>query len=134
PYEGGSPASIMMRHVYDPPPALRRANPTIPVAAERVLARAMAKAPADRFQTMDEFGQALSDLRDAAGAETMVWSALPGGAGTRRRGDAETRRRADAETRRRGDTGELGRPGAQARPRYDGRTVVMPPAGGRTAV
>jgi serine/threonine-protein kinase len=77
PYAGGTPAAIMMRHVYDPVPPLRQANPRQPHGAEWVVQKAMAKDPAERFQSMDEFAQALSDLREAAAAETLLWAARP---------------------------------------------------------
>jgi serine/threonine-protein kinase len=74
----------MVKHVYDPPPVLRDVKPSLPAAAERVVERAMAKVPDERFQSMDEFAQTLADLRDAAAAETMLFQAAatrgkPGG-------------------------------------------------------
>lgn len=93
PYEAATPPAIMVKHVYDPPPVLREANPALPAAAERVVTRAMAKNPAERYQTMDELAQALAELRDAAAAETMVWKApaafvAPANGHGRRRGAA----------------------------------------------
>ncbi|HEU5316566.1 MAG TPA: Stk1 family PASTA domain-containing Ser/Thr kinase [Chloroflexota bacterium] len=77
PYDGATPASIMMKHVYDPPPDAALGNPAVPAAAARVAQRAMAKAPADRFATMDALAVALADVRDAAIAETAAWSVAP---------------------------------------------------------
>ena len=77
PFEGSTPASIMMKHVYDPAPDASEANHSVPVAAARVAQRAMAKAPHDRFQTMDDLAQALLDVRDSAAAETAVWGSIP---------------------------------------------------------
>ena len=72
PFEGATPAAIMMKHVYDSPPDASESNPTVPIAAARVAQRAMAKEPADRFASMDAFAQALTGLRDAAIAETAA--------------------------------------------------------------
>jgi serine/threonine-protein kinase len=121
PYDGGSPASIMMRHVYDPPPSVRDVDPTLPLAAERLLSRALAKAPDDRFQTMDELAQALTELRGAAEAETMVWAALPGG---------PTRSRAAPKSSSTPRVTVPGPPAATRTPasRPNGRTSAMPPA------
>ena len=93
PFEGSTPASIMMKHVYDPAPDASEANHSVPVAAARVAQRAMAKAPQDRFQTMDDLAQALLDVRDSASAETAVWGSVP--ARSRRPGAAPP----DATTR-----------------------------------
>jgi serine/threonine-protein kinase len=84
PYDGATPPAIMVKHVYDPPPVLRDVKPSLPAAAERVVERAMAKVPDERFQSMDEFARTLADLRDAAAAETMLFQAAatrgkPGG-------------------------------------------------------
>jgi serine/threonine-protein kinase len=74
PFDGATPASIMMKHVYDAPPDASLSNASIPHAAARVAQRAMAKLPADRFPSMDALAQALADVRDAAIAETAAWA------------------------------------------------------------
>ena len=77
PYDGDTPAAIMMKHVYDPPPDPSEVNPVVPPAAARLVQRAMAKPVDDRFQSMDELAYALVEVRDAATAETALWRALP---------------------------------------------------------
>src|SRR5207302_7910187 len=47
------------QHVYTPPRPVREFNPYVSEALEQIVARAMAKAPADRFQSAEEMAQAL---------------------------------------------------------------------------
>jgi tRNA A-37 threonylcarbamoyl transferase component Bud32 len=62
PFEGDSPVAIATRHVYAAPPPLRSLRPDLPPAYETVTARAMAKDPANRYQTSAELAE---DLRRA---------------------------------------------------------------------
>ena len=63
PFTGATPRAIMARHALDPVPPLGTARPEIPVQLETVLHRALAKVPADRFATAEEFVQALEEAR-----------------------------------------------------------------------
>jgi serine/threonine protein kinase len=47
-FAGGSYAEVMVRHVKEPAPSLRRLNSSLPEALERVVLRALAKDPAAR--------------------------------------------------------------------------------------
>ncbi len=69
PFSGPSPQAVMARHSVDPVPRLRTLRPTIPEAVERALERALAKVPADRFATADQFATALA--RAGAAPATM---------------------------------------------------------------
>lgn len=60
PYPGSSAAQLIHAHVYAPVPAASHHNPTIPAAVDRVLARALAKNPADRFDTCGQFAAAVT--------------------------------------------------------------------------
>lgn len=64
PYSGSTPYAIAYQQLEAPLPSLRAANPRVPVAAERVLERALAKDPAQRYATGREFALAF----DAASA------------------------------------------------------------------
>jgi eukaryotic-like serine/threonine-protein kinase len=64
PFTGRTPTAILSRHAVDPVPRIRTIRPEIPEAVERALNRALAKVPADRFATADEFVAAL-EARDA---------------------------------------------------------------------
>jgi serine/threonine protein kinase len=61
PFAGGLPNEIMARQLDDVavPPSLRRPERDIPAALDRVVLRALAKLPTERFRDADEFAQAL---------------------------------------------------------------------------
>jgi TolB-like protein len=60
PFTGSTDQAILARHSVDPVPALRTVRSTVPLGVERAITRALAKAPADRFETASEFAQALA--------------------------------------------------------------------------
>lgn len=127
PYEAETPPAMMMKHVYDPVPRVRDVDPSILPAVDRVIARAMAKSPDDRFASMDEFAQALASLRDAASADTMVWGAIVGR--DQRSGAAPIPGQAPTRgSRTAAEAGPAG-PAAQALPAAHDRTqaLVTPP-------
>jgi serine/threonine protein kinase len=55
PYAGDSFVAVAMRHVHDPVPSVAEARVDVPLRLDAALQRAMAKDPADRFGSMDEF-------------------------------------------------------------------------------
>ncbi|MEV0772322.1 serine/threonine-protein kinase [Nocardia salmonicida] len=55
PYPANTPAVVMMGHLHEPPPRVTAVRPDLPPALDRVIARAMAKDPADRYNTCREF-------------------------------------------------------------------------------
>ncbi|QVI21881.1 serine/threonine protein kinase [Nocardia tengchongensis] len=59
PYPGTQPAVVMMGHLNEPQPRPTAVDPTLPAAVDDVIAIAMAKNPADRFDTCHEFTTAL---------------------------------------------------------------------------
>ncbi|MFF0559454.1 serine/threonine-protein kinase [Streptomyces sp. NPDC004266] len=63
PFEGNSALELGWVHQYDPPPALSQARPEIARAADAVMAKALAKAPEDRYSSCQEF---VAHLRTAA--------------------------------------------------------------------
>ncbi len=60
PFTGSSVQAVIARHMAEPVPRLRTVRVTVPERLERVITRALAKAPADRFATAEEFAGALS--------------------------------------------------------------------------
>jgi urea transport system substrate-binding protein len=64
-HETASVPRLMYLHCYGPVPDPRSANPAIPDGCFRIIARAMAKAPADRYQSAAEM---LADLQAASSA------------------------------------------------------------------
>jgi serine/threonine-protein kinase len=70
PFEGGSLASIAYKILEIDPKPPRSVNPSLSMALARVIERALAKAPQDRFQTGEEFARALRS-EDANDVEAM---------------------------------------------------------------
>jgi serine/threonine protein kinase/tetratricopeptide (TPR) repeat protein len=66
PYIGSTPQSVMTQQVIAPLPPLRARRPEVPESVERVLAKALAKEPADRFATAAEFTTALESADGGA--------------------------------------------------------------------
>ncbi|MGE0354382.1 MAG: serine/threonine-protein kinase [Gemmatimonadales bacterium] len=60
PFSGSSPLVLLARHSLDPVPSLRLIRGTIPPSIEGAIMRAMAKLPADRFASVQEFLQAIA--------------------------------------------------------------------------
>ncbi|WP_433525135.1 protein kinase domain-containing protein [Nocardia pseudovaccinii] len=58
PFQGANPMAVINGHLYGAIPSLRRYRPDVPPALDAVLARAMAKRPADRFGSCTEFAVA----------------------------------------------------------------------------
>ena len=54
-----NPNDTARAHLSEPPPAVTAARPDLPAALDPVLARAMAKAPADRYASCSEFADAV---------------------------------------------------------------------------
>ena len=60
PYNGPTAQAIQARKVIDTVPRIRTIRDTVPEGVEAAIRRALAKVPADRFSTADEFAGALS--------------------------------------------------------------------------
>jgi len=67
PFEGESMAQLMFKIASEPPTDITSINPKIPPGLVAFLDRAMAKNPDDRFQTGEEFAQALRAAMAGAG-------------------------------------------------------------------
>ena len=59
PFTGPTAQAVRARHAADPVPPLHTVRVTTPPAVEAAIERALAKVPADRFPTADEFAQAM---------------------------------------------------------------------------
>jgi serine/threonine protein kinase len=75
PFVGVSVGKIIMQHLQSPPPSVREFRADAPEALDRILARALVKDRAGRFQTAEDM---VSALRLVAAAETLE-RALPTG-------------------------------------------------------
>jgi eukaryotic-like serine/threonine-protein kinase len=60
PYTGPTAQAIMAKRFTDPVPSVRRIRPTVPAAVEQAIVKALAKVPADRFDSASGFAGALS--------------------------------------------------------------------------
>ena len=79
PFHREEAVAVMYAHASEPPPSLRSGRPDLPLAADRVLARALAKASGDRYASCCEFAGA---LREALGLPSYAQAGSEaGGAG-----------------------------------------------------
>src|SRR5262245_23688104 len=70
PYQGPTAMATLLKHRDAPIPSLTAARPEIPAELDAVFRRMMAKAPADRYQTMTEVVQALEAVETALREES----------------------------------------------------------------
>jgi eukaryotic-like serine/threonine-protein kinase len=68
PFTGESPTMIMVKHLQEPVPSVNDERPDIPASVGRVISRAMAKVPENRYQSVNEL---LEDLTIAAGMSVL---------------------------------------------------------------
>ena len=68
PFDAPTPMGLLLKHVSEPFPSARARNPQVPETVDRVIRRATAKEPAERFETVSEMNAALqaalAHLRD----------------------------------------------------------------------
>jgi hypothetical protein len=60
PFDANTPMTMLTKHAYEPPPSPRTINPDLPPVVEPVLLRALAKDPADRYQSATTMAEALA--------------------------------------------------------------------------
>ncbi len=78
PFTGSTAQSIRARHAVDPVPSLRSVRSTVSRGLEGVIRRALAKVPADRFASAEEFAAALKSGHAAERAGRRVRGPLVG--------------------------------------------------------
>ena len=59
PFQRDEPAALMYDHLFEPPPPVTSSRPGLPHSVDDVLARALAKAPDDRYASCGQFAEAL---------------------------------------------------------------------------
>ncbi|HEY6788999.1 MAG TPA: serine/threonine-protein kinase, partial [Trebonia sp.] len=59
PFRRDEPMAILLAHTADPPPSVVALRPDLPAAVDEVIARGLAKSPADRYGSCGEFAAAL---------------------------------------------------------------------------
>jgi eukaryotic-like serine/threonine-protein kinase len=75
PHSGSSAQAIIAKRLADPVLLASRLRKTIPPAVDQALQRVLAKAPADRFASADEFAQSLSDSASSTPASSRITAA-----------------------------------------------------------
>ncbi len=71
PFIAETPIATVFKHINAPLPWPRTINPDIPEDVEQIIVRAMEKNPDDRFQSVDEFLKALSNVDALADKEPI---------------------------------------------------------------
>ncbi len=61
PFDADTPLAVIFKHISDPLPLPRQLNPDLPEAVEQVILRALAKDPADRYQTAGAMWRGLTN-------------------------------------------------------------------------
>ncbi|HEX7998971.1 MAG TPA: protein kinase [Pyrinomonadaceae bacterium] len=64
PFTGESPTAVMMKHLQDAPPSVLEERKDLPASVGRVVARALAKRPEDRFQTVSDLSESLAEAAE----------------------------------------------------------------------
>ena len=59
PYDGDTPAKVMMMHILEPVPEINQVDPELPEGCNGIIQKSMAKDPGDRYQTAAEMSAAL---------------------------------------------------------------------------
>jgi beta-lactam-binding protein with PASTA domain/predicted Ser/Thr protein kinase len=86
PFEGDSAVAIALKHMQQPPPPMDREGLRIEPNLEAVVMGALAKEPAARWQSAEDFAAALEACRpyveaflagDAVGEDTAIFAAVP---------------------------------------------------------
>jgi eukaryotic-like serine/threonine-protein kinase len=60
PFEADTPMAVVLKHLYDPPPAPSQIRPELPKAVDKVVLRALAKEPETRFPTATALAEAFA--------------------------------------------------------------------------
>jgi serine/threonine-protein kinase len=77
PFEADTPAAVLMKHAHDPLPLPTHIDPAIPEPFERVVLKALAKDPADRYQSAEAMARALQEAAQQAQVELPQRISLP---------------------------------------------------------
>jgi tRNA A-37 threonylcarbamoyl transferase component Bud32 len=72
PFAGDSPTAIMLKHLQETPPSILDERKDLPAGVGRVIARALAKRPEDRYQKAGELADALADAAKENAAAALA--------------------------------------------------------------
>jgi len=65
-FQGKSALDLMMKHMHEPLPDLKKLKPDLPDALVKVIEKMLAKKPEDRYQNCDELLKALEAVKQGA--------------------------------------------------------------------
>jgi serine/threonine-protein kinase len=65
PFAGSNMQRVMAQHASTPVPSIRLARPAIPESVDQLIAKTLAKSPADRFQSAGKMRNAIDDILEA---------------------------------------------------------------------
>ena len=77
PFRGATPIEVIMQHVNSTPVVPSLINPSISPALAAVIARAMAKDPADRYTSASEMTVAIANALNVPVTEVLMSSSIP---------------------------------------------------------
>ena len=77
PFEAATPLGVITKHLCDPPPNLGDMVSDVPAVLAQTVGKALAKDPADRWQSMLDFARAIASL-DEDGSKASGLSGLHG--------------------------------------------------------
>jgi serine/threonine protein kinase len=77
PFDADTPLAILMKHLNDPLPLPHKVDPDIPEPFERVVLKALAKQPDERYQSAAEMSAALIEAARQVGIEVPEQVKLP---------------------------------------------------------
>jgi len=83
PFERDQGMAILLAHLSEPPPSLAVRRPDLPVAADMVLTRALAKVPEKRFDSCADFAAALRAALGLASYDPRGTAPVPATPGNR---------------------------------------------------
>jgi eukaryotic-like serine/threonine-protein kinase len=75
PFESETAFNIMMDHIQTPPVAPHEVNPEVPGVLSDIILKALAKDPADRFQSAGDLRRSLAGVLDSVGSKSAARSA-----------------------------------------------------------
>ena len=81
PFTRGNEMAVIWAQLSEPPPSLSARQPGVPAAADQVIAKAMAKSPADRYGRCLDFAEALLAACRPGAADAPAAGAQPSPAG-----------------------------------------------------
>jgi len=122
PFPREGEAARLYAHLNDPPPAPSLYGPTVSMALDDVLARAMSKAPGDRYPSAGDLGRAAQAALSGTAVSIPERTVATGAAATRERETPEPAPRA-AETERLSE--ESGGPSRSRRPFFVGGLLAL---------